>query len=512
MRTSIRTTALLIVVISLGAAAPAAGASLDDTVREDLEFAREQLAATAASVPADSYPARTAPSGVWVTTGAAEWTSGFFPGSLWLTYAATGDPYWRTEAEARQAGLRGQRRDTSGNDQGFKVLDSFGNGYRLTGQDSYRRVAVRAAESLASRFGPVVGATRSWGDRSSRDFTVIVDNLMNLELLFWASKHGGDPAWYGMGLSHALRTMRTHVRRDGSAFHVVDFNPGTGGVRRKRTRQGYAQGSTWSRGQAWAAYGFTMAYRETGDRRLLDTARRVADWFVDHLPPDSVPYWDFDAPRIPNEPRDSSAAAIAASGLLELAALEPDPARAARYRGVAESIIASLSSERYLARGQPTQAILLHGTQDKPKGNFDTGLSFGDYYFIEALLRYRSPPAPEPGPELEVVVPGRERTLTAAIRRRLHVTVRSDEPGRVRAALLARRRTARRLDLRGARSGVLGRGRARLEQPSATALHIRLARGARRLARRRRHAGATVSVVIRAADGRASATAVPLRL
>lgn len=491
----------VVVAGSLALAGPAA-AAIEDTVTDDIELARDRLAAAAASIPPGRYPVRTAPSGEWITSGPGYWTSGFFPGTLWLIHGATGDPYLRSHAESRLHALEGQKRDTTGNDQGFKLLDSFGNAHRLTGDDAYRRVVLRGARSLASRFGPAVGATRSWGNRNSPDFTVIVDNMMNLELLFWAAKHGGNPAWYGMALSHALRTMRAHVRGDGSTFHVVDFDPHTGAVKRKRTRQGHARGSTWSRGQAWAIHGFTMAYRETGDRRFLATVRRAADWFISHLPPDEVPYWDFDAPGIPSAPRDSSAAAIAASGLLELAALEPDPARAARYRDSGESIIASLSTPSYLGRGGATQALLLHATQDRPKGSFDTGLVFGDYYFIEALLRHRSPPAPEPAPELDVAVKDG----------RLRATVSSDEAGSVKAALLARRATARKLDLRTAGSSVLGRGRLRLDGPGDVALRLRLASGTKKAVRRLQSARALLSVVMRTADGRASATAVPLRL
>ena len=492
------------VVIAFGIGVPAARATLDDTVRADLGFAQDRLAATASSIPPGRYPARTGPDGDWVTTGPSEWTSGFFPGSLWLAHGTTGDPYLRSQAETRLAGLRGQRRDVSGNDQGFKLLGSFGNAYRLTGEDRYRRVLLRGAKSLASRFSPVVGATRSWGSGSSPDFTVIVDNLMNLELLFWASKHGGDPALYGMALSHALRTMRDHVRGDGSTYHVVDYDPSTGLAKRRRTRQGYARDSTWSRGQAWAVYGFTMAYRETGDRRLLDTARRTADWFVAHLPPDLVPYWDFDAPRIPDAPRDSSAAAIAASGLLELAALEPDAARAARYRGSAESIIGALSSPEYLARGRPTSAILLHGTQDRPKGSYDTGLVFGDYYFVEALLRHQAPPQPPDTPELDV------RLLRVGDE--LRARVESDQPGRIRAALLARRGTARKLGLTTRRSGVIGHGHGRVRRPGGTWLRVRVERGARTELRRLDDARARLSVVMRTAGGAVSATAVSVSL
>jgi unsaturated chondroitin disaccharide hydrolase len=480
---------------------PAAHASLEDVVRDDLELARERLAATAAAVPPGRYPAWTGPGGKWTTTGPKAWTSGFFPGTLWVAYGATGDAALRAEAERRLRGLEAQKRDASGNDQGFKILGSFGHAARLTGDDAYRRVVVRAARSLASRFVPVVGATRSWGDRSSPEVMVIVDNLMNLELLFWASKHGGDPAWYAIARSHALRTIRDHVRPDGSTFQVVDYSPESGAVERKGTRQGDARDSTWSRGQAWAVNGFTMAYRETGDRRLLDAARRVSDWFIDHLPPDRVPYWDFDAPGIPEAPRDSSAAAIATSGLLELAALEPDPGRAAGYRDAAEAIIASLSGASYLAPEGASDAILLHGTQDFPRGNFDTGLAFGDYYFVEALGHYLSPPRPPDEPTIEV------RRLHGANGRRVEVA--ADEPGRVKAALLAGPATARKLDLDDLRSAVLARGSARLEEPGKTAVSLQLAPDVKRDIRNEGHARAVLSVVVRPANGSGSATLVP---
>jgi unsaturated chondroitin disaccharide hydrolase len=496
--------AIAIVAGLLVMGTPAAHASLEDVVRDDLELARERLAATAAAVPPARYPAWTGPGGEWATTGPGAWTSGFFPGTLWLAHGATGDPALRAEAERRLGGLEGQKRDTSGNDQGFKILGSFGNAARLTGDDACRRVVVRAARSLASRFVPVVGATRSWGDRSSPEVRVIVDNLMNLELLFWASKHGGDPAWYAIARSHALRTMRDHVRPDGSTFHVVDYSPDTGALERKGTRQGHARDSTWSRGQAWAVYGLTMAYRETGDRRLLEAARRVSDWFIDHLPPDRVPYWDFDAPGIPDAPRDSSAAAIAASGLLELAALEHDSRRSAGYRDAAESIIASLSDAPYLAPEGASQAILLHGTQDFPRGNFDTGLAFGDYYFVEALGRYFSPPrAPD-----ESGVSIQRRSAGNGLR----VDVTAVEPGRVEAAVLAQPATARKLDLNSLRSAVLGRGRTDLGDGGEAELALRLSPGAARRLRGVRNLRVTLSVVLETAGGEAAATTIPLAL
>jgi unsaturated chondroitin disaccharide hydrolase len=310
-------------------------------------------------------------------------------------YEATGNAAWRTAAQTRQAGLESQKTRTDTHDLGFMLFDSFGNGFRLTNTTSYRDVALTAAASLATRYNATVGATRSWNNPSgapASDFRVIVDNMMNIELMFWASKHGGDPALATKALQHALTTAREHVRADGSTFHLVIFDSANGGVKSKQTVQGYSSTSTWARGQAWGLYGFTMAYRESNDSRMLATARRVADWYVDHLPADRVPYWDFQAPGIPNEPRDSSAAAIAASGLIELSRLETDATRRQRYLTTARETLTSLSSPAYLAEGTSSRSILLHGTANKPGGHSDRGLIYGDYFFLEALLRYRALP------------------------------------------------------------------------------------------------------------------------
>jgi unsaturated chondroitin disaccharide hydrolase len=375
--------------------APAATDPLDAIVAHDLTFAGTQLGRTLAETAPDEYPQETNSDGTWTTHPANWWTSGFFPGSLWQMYEATGDPAWRTAAQARQAGLEGEKTDTSTDDIGFILLDSFGQGFRLTGTDSYRQVLLTAAQSLRARYSSIVGAIRSLNNpsgASATDYRVIVDSMLNSELLFWAAKHGGDPAYADAALQHAITTMNAHVRADGSTYHMVVFDSNTGAVKRKQTIQGYSDSSTWSRGQAWALYGFTMAYRESGNAQMLATARRVADYYIAHLPSDYVPYWDFQAPGIPNEPRDSSAAAIAASGLLELSQLETDATRKQRYLSTAKATLTSLSSSAYLAEGTNSHSILLHGTADEPLGHTDRGLIYGDYYFLEALLRYRAMP------------------------------------------------------------------------------------------------------------------------
>jgi unsaturated chondroitin disaccharide hydrolase len=379
-------------LLATALAAPAARAQSGDpflaAVDHALDFAAVQLEATTQSISTTRYPSTTTSSGAWATTDAGDWRSGFFPGSLWLLYERTGDAFWRTAAEAWLVELEDEKNDTSTHDVGFKIFPSFGNAYRLTGSEAHRQVVLTAAGSLATRYSPTVGAIKSWDGPTSSDFRVIIDNMMNLEILFWGARNGGSPAWYDMAVSHALTTRREHVRADGSTYQVVNFDPATGAVKDKTTHQGYGDESTWSRGQGWAVYGFAMCWRETGDPRFLETARQAADYFVAHLPPDRVPYWDFELPSTEGEPRDSSAAAVAAAGLLELALLDPDPLRSEGYLGSAREILASLASPAYLAEGTGNAAILLHGTQNRPDDRYDTGLVYGDYYFVEGLLRF----------------------------------------------------------------------------------------------------------------------------
>jgi unsaturated chondroitin disaccharide hydrolase len=244
---------LLLVALALSPTPPRiiAADPFDDVIQHDLQFAAQQLDATARTVAANRYPSTTSSSGSWNTTSASGWTSGFFPGALWLMYQRTGDATWRSRAQTWISGLESQKNDTSTHDIGFKIFTSFGNGYRLTGDDAYRQVILTAAGSLATRYDPDVGCIRSWGEISdTSNFEVIIDNMMNLELLFWASKHGGQAAWYDMAVSHALKTMTNHVRADGSTYQIVNYNPTTGAVKSKSTNQGYNTESTWSRGQA----------------------------------------------------------------------------------------------------------------------------------------------------------------------------------------------------------------------------------------------------------------------
>lgn len=361
--------------------------NLDSLVLHSLQFAQHQLENTVYEVgDTTRHPRSTLEDGSWKTKDSGSWTSGFFPGCLWYMYEWTSLDTWRGWAQSWTAGVESEKYDTGTHDVGFKVFCSFGNGYRLMGVEAYRDVIIRAARSLSTRYNPTVGSIRSWNNRT---FPVIIDNMMNLEILFWASKNGGEQDWHDMAISHALRTIEDHVREDGSTYQIVDYNPATGEILKKETHQGYTDESTWARGQAWGLYGFTMTYRETDSTVFLQTAQRLADYYIDNLPEDHVPYWDFNAPNIPNEKKDASSAAIAASALLELSTLVSEPAAQVRYRGAALDILASLCSPAYLAEGTTSSGILLHGVGNHNRQTeVDVSLIYADYYFIEALLRY----------------------------------------------------------------------------------------------------------------------------
>lgn len=381
-----------------GAATPVARGSadrpLDAIAREALSYAQAQLRRSADSLdPAHGFPRSTGPDGRWIVNNAHAWTSGFFAGELWYMYELTKDPYWRSQAERWTAPMEEVKRVTTTHDLGFMIFDSFGHEYRLTGDPHAKEVILEAASSLTHRFNPAVGATQSWQRRLSPDktytweFPVIIDNLMNLQLLFWAGAHGGDTAWRRMAEQHALTSLRYHVRPDGSTGHVALFDPRSGAFLKLVTAQGAADTSVWARGQAWAVYGFTNAYEQTHRAELLAGAQRVADWFIGHLPADGVPYWDFYAPGIPATERDASAAAIGAAGLLKLAK-QTRGATSARYRAAAEHILRSLATN-YTTRGTASAAILRHSVGGHPQHvEIDVGLVYADYFFVEALLRY----------------------------------------------------------------------------------------------------------------------------
>jgi hypothetical protein len=406
-----RTAALLAALIVSGgcrapnasssAARPAGGITLrastplDTLASHALGYAAVKLAAAADSLdPAKGYPRMTVGrDGAWTQEPVTQWTSGFFPGTLWYMYEVTHDPIWRARAERWTAGVESAKTRTSTHDLGFLVMDSFGQGYRLTGNPHYLDVILTASRSLVTRYNPAVGAIKSWDlekatdRRSTWRFPVIVDNMMNLEMLYWASQQpGGDPKWKEIATRHAETSLKAHVRDDASTAHVALFDPQSGAFLARVTWQGYADTSAWARGQAWAIYGFTTSYRETRKPEFLAGAQRTADWFIAHLPEDKVPYWDFRAPSFPTE-RDVSAGAVATSALFELATLTAGD-RGARYRATAEQMLASLA-RNYTTEGTRNAAILAHSVGGKPfNSEVDVGITYADYYFVEALVRY----------------------------------------------------------------------------------------------------------------------------
>ncbi|MCT4601623.1 MAG: glycoside hydrolase family 88 protein [Marinifilum sp.] len=321
------------------------------------------------------------------------WTVGFYPGILWQMYDVTKNEYWKQEALKRTLPLEPYKFNKEHHDVGFMMYCSYGQAYRLTGNKDYRDVLIESANSLISRFNPKVGTIKSWSNELHpqwKQHITIIDNMLNLELLFWASKETGDAKYRDIAVKHAETTMQHHFRDDFSSYHVVEYDENTGKIRNKNTSQGFADESVWARGQAWALYGYAMVYRETKNEQFLNFAINVAERFLAGLPQDCIPYWDFELTGKKEEPRDASAAAIAASGLFELSDLLKDSKLKKRYCAAADAIINSLASPAYSARGV-NDAFLLHSTGAKPQGNeIDVALVYADYYYLEALRRRKT--------------------------------------------------------------------------------------------------------------------------
>ena len=320
------------------------------------------------------------------------WTSGHFPGSLWYLYEATGDAHFKDRATVWTEILAPVAKYDGNHDVGVMMYCSYGNARRILKTDRYDALLAKTASSLSQRFNEGLGLLRSWGQVSdTKDFLVIPDNMMNLELLVAVSKFTGDPRFDKIARSHADVTMKHHFRADGGTYHVLNYDqrPGfLGAVQEIRRGQGLGCETAWSRGQSWAIYGYTMMYRFTKDPAYLAFARKVSDFAINHpnMPADGVPYWDYGAP---GEERDTSAASIMAAGLLELATFVGGDAGAA-YRAFAMKQLLSLASSAYFSEGDEVGHFLLkHGTGHKPGGSeIDTPLDYGDYYFLEALLRF----------------------------------------------------------------------------------------------------------------------------
>ena len=321
-----------------------------------------------------------------------EWCAGFWPGVLWYDYEYTKDKQVLEEAENFTHSLKFLSHIPAyDHDLGFLVFCSYGNGYRLTKNPAYKQVILDTADTLATLFNPIVGTILSWPrevEPRNWPHNTIMDNMINLEMLLWAAKNGGNPYLYDIAVSHADKTMKSQFRPDYTSYHVAVYDTITGNLIKGVTHQGYADSTMWARGQAWAIYGYTVVYRETKDPKYLDFAQKVTDVYLDRLPEDKVPYWDFEVPSIPDAPRDASAGAVVASALLELSTYLPN-GTGNRYKDAAIEMLTSLSSDSYQC-GESKPSFLLHSVGHCPNhSEIDASIIYADYYYIEALLRLK---------------------------------------------------------------------------------------------------------------------------
>lgn len=392
---------------------PISGKGDRKIIAHSFDRAEQQYTGMLKAVPQPTaYPRTTEENGALRTTALNDWTEGFYPGSLWYIYENNQNPEWKKQAIRWTEALEPLKKQTGHHDIGFLIYCSFGNAYRLTGNDTYKHIIIEAANSLCTRFSPQTGCIKSWNYRKSWNgkdewfYPVIIDNMMNLELLYFASKMTGDSRYANIANTHAQTTAREQFREDYSNYHVVNYDPKTGKALHKQTCQGFSDNSAWARGQAWAIYGYTMAYRETQNPEFLNMAQRTTEFWLNHpnLPKDKVPYWDFnagqqgyvpewdyDASRFKEVPRDASAAAITASALFELYKYV-DKKTGARYYKAAVQTLQTLASPTYLAQaGTNANFLLKHCVGSIPHQNeIDVPLVYADYYFLEALHRYNN--------------------------------------------------------------------------------------------------------------------------
>lgn len=367
------------------------------TIDNSFKVAVNQYSYLSEQVKPGEYP-RSFENDSLITSGSGWWCSGFYPGTLLYLEEAVGAPALQKEAISFLDDLKREQTNTDTHDLGFMMFCSFGNANRLEPNEDYQTILMNSAKSLATRYHDKVKAIRSWNsepwnDAGEGDLVVIIDNMMNLELLFWATEHSNDSTYYDIAINHAETTLKNHFREDNSSYHQLIYDEETGNVKAKITRQGFADSSAWARGQAWGLYGYTVMYRVTKDEKYLNQANRIADFILNHpnLPKDKVPYWDFNAPKIPNANRDSSAAAIIASALLELSGYVQEE-KATFYNKNAEEMLTSLLSPEYFATHKENGGFLLkHGVGHSPANSeVDVPLSYGDYYLIEAMIRYQN--------------------------------------------------------------------------------------------------------------------------
>jgi len=378
-------------------------------IKENVEYATIQMDKMLQSVEAPNgknYPRTMKDDGSLAVTGMYDWTPGFFPGSLWYLYELTGDNKWKNEAEKWTVSLERLKSFTGHHDLGFMMYCSYGNAVRLASQPEYKDILIESANSLSSRFSETTGTIKSWNYRKAWNDTiewfypVIIDNMMNLEMLFYASKVSGDKKYYDIAVKHSETTLKNHFRDDFTTYHVVDYDTITGQVLDRATCQGFSDNSMWARGQAWGIYGYTMVYRETKDPRFLDAAVKSMDVYLKNLPEDLVPLWDFNvgqdgytpeeksyAVEFQEKLRDASAAAIVCSALFELA----EYANKELYTDYAIKMLHTLASPAYRAElGTNANFLIKHCVGSIPhKSEIDKPLVYADYYFLEALVRYK---------------------------------------------------------------------------------------------------------------------------
>lgn len=355
-----------------------------------LRRAAENYHYLAKQLPADRFPVTYyAKQNKWITSGSEPWVGGFYPGTLLYLFEATGDSSLYKEAMAKMKVLEKEKFNVTTHDLGFMMYSSFGNAARIAPDPSYKEIIVTSAKSLTSRFSEKTGCIKSW-DTGPSQFMVIIDNMVNLELLFAATRLTGDSSFYRIAVTHANTTMKHHYRPDYSSYHLVIYDPQTGAVQKKQTVQGAADESAWARGQAWGLYGYTVMYRETKDEQYLRQAERIAAYMLQHLPADHVFYWDFQAPGIPDAARDASATAIASSALIELSKYTKRKQRKMYFRA-AKNMLKALSSPEYFAGVEESGGFILkHGVGNHPKNaDIDVPLIYTDYYYVEALMRLR---------------------------------------------------------------------------------------------------------------------------
>lgn len=383
--------AALVVLLPLAAQAQKASkAQMQQLIDENMQFAVKQYAVLKDSTPANRMP-RTFQHGRSVTSDTEWWCSGFYPGTLWYLYEYTKDAAVKAEAERRLAILEKEKRYTGNHDIGFMIYCSFGNAYRITGDQQYKNVIDTAAVYQITRYRPGIHSIQSWNKSKKLNCPVIIDNMMNLEQLLWVAQQGGNRQFRDIAVTHANTTMKNHYRPDFSTFHIVDYDLGNGQILQKVNGQGAHDTSAWSRGQAWGLYGFTMMYRFTKNKAYLAHAQKIAAFLLNHpnLPEDKIPYWDYNAPQIPTQ-RDASAGAIAASALLELGQYAGKADRA-KYVDAATVMLQALSSDAYRAKlGENGGFLLKHSVGHfLANGEVDVPLTYADYYFLEGLMRYK---------------------------------------------------------------------------------------------------------------------------